>query len=285
MKYIGAHVSAAGGLFNAPSSAAKIGAKAFAFFTKNQKQWSAKPLTDEDIKLFKESMKKAGISADYVLPHDSYLINLGNPDNEKRKKALDAFTDELVRVGQLGLKLLNFHPGSHLKLVSEDECLDLIADSMNVAASASESFLGTGNSIVQVIEITAGQGSNVGYTFKHIRRLIDNFKDKSKVGVCIDTCHAFASGYDISTADKFDSVMEEFDKVIGIKYLKAFHLNDSKKEHSSKVDRHASLGEGTLGIEPFRYIMNRKEFDNMPLILETPDPGKWEDEIKLLYSL
>jgi len=280
MKYVGAHVSAAGGVYNAPLFAAEIKAKAFALFTKNQKQWNAKPLTEEDISLFKKNLSECGLEADYVLPHDSYLINLGNPDPEKREKSLAAFTDEISRAGQLGLKYINFHPGSHLKEVTEEKCLDLISDSMNKAYSATE-----GSGVIQVIEITAGQGSNVGYKFEHIKRLIDNFTDKKSVGVCIDTCHAYSAGYDITTPEKFDSVMNDFERIIGLKYLKAFHLNDSKKEFSSNVDRHAQLGKGTLGIEPFRYIMNQSIFDNMPLILETPDPDLWAEEIALLYSL
>ncbi|MCP5514135.1 MAG: deoxyribonuclease IV [Spirochaetales bacterium] len=280
MKFVGAHVSAAGGVFNAPLAAKEINAKAFALFTKNQKQWNAKPFTDEDIELFKKNLKDSGIDPAYVLPHDSYLINLGNADPEKRAKSAAAFTDEITRAGQLGLKYVNFHPGSHLKEITEEECLDLISDSMNTAYSKTADY-----GVTQVIEITAGQGSNVGYKFEHIKRLIDNFSNKDRVGVCIDTCHAYSAGYDLKTPDKFDAMVDEFDKIIGIKYLKAFHLNDSKKEYGSKVDRHAPLGQGTLGIEPFRYIMNQSIFDNMPLILETPDPDLWEEEIRLLYSL
>ncbi len=280
MKFVGAHVSAAGGVYNAPLSAQKIKAKAFALFTKNQKQWNAKPLTDEDIELFKTNLKDSGIDPAYVLPHDSYLINLGNADPEKRAKSAAAFTDEITRAGQLGLKYVNFHPGSHLKEITEEECLDLISDSMNTAYSKTAD-----SGVTQVIEITAGQGTNVGYKFEHIKRLIDNFSNKDRVGVCIDTCHAYSAGYDLSTPDKFDKVMNEFDRIIGLKFLSAFHLNDSKKDFGSNVDRHAPLGQGTLGIEPFRYIMNQSMFDNIPLILETPDPDLWEEEIRLLYSL
>ncbi len=282
MKYLGAHVSAAGGVFNAPQAAYEIKAKAFAIFTKNQKQWNAKPLSDSDIDLFKKNMDVYGFDPDYILPHDSYLINLGNPDPEKRGKSTDAFTDEIIRAGQLGLKYVNFHPGSHLGEISEDECLELVADSMN---RSDKTAVSAGFKVTQVIEITAGQGSNIGYKFEHIKRLIDLFEDKKRVGVCIDTCHAYSAGYDISTPEKFDAVMDEFDRVIGLEYLKAFHLNDSKKEYGSNVDRHASLGQGTLGLEPFRYIMNSGLFENMPLILETPDPSLWKEEITLLYSM
>ncbi len=280
MKYVGAHVSAAGGVHNAPIAASEINAKAFALFTKNQRQWNSKPLAEEEIALFKKNIEEYGFKSEHILPHDSYLINLGNPDNDKREKALAAFIDEVRRAGQLGLKFLNFHPGSHLDQITEEECLDLIAESVNKASNATKEY-----NVIMVAENTAGQGSNVGYKFEHIKRIINHVENKKRIGVCIDTCHTFTSGYDISTPEKFDKVMEEFDKIIGLKYLCAVHLNDSKKEKGSNVDRHASIGEGTLGIEPFRYIMNQKIFDNMPLILETPDPSLWEKEIKLLYSL
>ncbi|MCL2791504.1 MAG: deoxyribonuclease IV [Spirochaetaceae bacterium] len=280
MKYVGAHVSAAGGVHNAPIAASEIKAKAFAIFTKNQKQWSAKPLSEEEINLFKKNIAEYGFKSEHILPHDSYLINLGNFDTEKREKALAAFIDEIKRAGQLGLKYLNFHPGSHLNQVTEEECLDLVAESVNIANSKTKEY-----NVVLVVENTAGQGSNVGYKFEHIQRIINNVEDKKRIGVCIDTCHTFSAGYDISTPEKFDGVIAEFDKIVGVKYICALHLNDSKKEKGSKVDRHASIGEGTLGVEPFRYIMNQKIFDNIPLILETPDPSLWEKEIKLLYSM
>ena len=280
MKYVGAHVSAAGGVYNAPVAASEIKAKAFALFTKNQKQWNAKDLTEDEITLFKKNISEYGYKREHILPHDSYLINLGNPDNEKRAKSLAAFIDEVKRAGRLGLKYLNFHPGSHLKLITEEECLDLIAEALNKTHDETEEY-----NVTLVIENTAGQGSNVGYKFEHIKRIIKNVTDKKRIGVCIDTCHTFSSGYDISTPEKFDGVIAEFDKIIGTKYLCAMHLNDSKKVKGSNVDRHASIGEGTLGIEPFRYIMNNKIFDDIPLILETPEPLLWEKEIKLLYSL
>jgi len=280
MKYVGAHVSAAGGVYNAPIAASEIKAKAFALFTKNQKQWSSKALSEEEINLFKNNIAKYGFKSEHILPHDSYLINLGNPDNEKREKSLAAFMDEIRRTGQLGLKYLNFHPGSHLNQITEEESLDLVAESLNKANDETKEY-----NVTLVIENTAGQGSNLGYKFEHIKRIISNVTDKKRIGVCIDTCHTFAAGYDISTPEKFDGVIAEFDKIIGVKYICAVHLNDSKKERGSNVDRHASIGEGILGVEPFRYIMNNKIFDNIPLILETPDPSLWEKEIELLYSL
>lgn len=280
MKYAGAHVSASGGVFNAPLNASEIGAKSFAFFTRNQKRWHSPPFKDKDIALFKENLEKSGIKPDYVLPHDSYLINLGNPDPVKRKKSYDAFTDELVRVEQLGLKYLNFHPGSHLKEVSEDECIEIIALSLN------DVFKKTDNhNTVAVIENTAGQGTNIGNKFEHLKAIIDLVDNKERIGVCLDTCHTYSAGYDIKTEKGFKNVMDDFDSIVGFKYLCGMHLNDSKKVHGSRVDRHDSLGKGTLGLDPFRLIMNDPRFENIPLILETPDSELWESEIKLLYSL
>ena len=279
MKYLGAHVSASGGLYNAPLNAKTIGANAFAMFTKNQKQWSAKPLTTEEIAQFQKAVVENGFSSDYILPHDSYLINLGNADSEKRARSLASFCEEMARASQLGLKHVNFHPGSHLKEISEEECLDLIADSVNQALAAPA----TGRTMA-VVETTAGQGTNVGYKFEHIARIIAGIQDKTRVGVCIDTCHIFAAGYDISTAAGFEQVMVDFDRIIGIKYLRAMHLNDAKKPCGSRVDRHECLGKGCIGIEGFKYIMQSKYFDNMPLVLETPEPDLWSAEIELLRS-
>ncbi len=280
MKYVGAHVSASGGLFNAPLNARAIGADAFAMFTKNQKQWSARPLTAEEIAQFKNAVSGNGFSNKYILPHDSYLINLGNADPEKRERSVLSFTEELIRANQLGLMYVNFHPGSHLKEISEEECLDLIAGSVNKALAESQT-----GSTMAVIEATAGQGTNVGYKFQHIARIIEGIEDKTRVGVCIDTCHIFAAGYDISSAAGWEKVMDEFDKTIGLKYLRAMHLNDAKKECGSRVDRHECLGKGFIGIDGFKYIMQSPYFDDMPLVLETPEPDLWADEIKLLHSL
>jgi len=277
MKYLGAHVSASGGLFNAPLNARAIGANAFAMFTKNQKQWSAKPLTIEEIAQFQKTVADCGFSADYILPHDSYLINLGNADPEKRSRSLASFTEELVRASQLGLKYVNFHPGSHLKEISEEECLDLIAESVNLALAAPD----TGRTMA-VAEATAGQGTNVGYKFEHIARIIAGINDKSRVGVCIDTCHIFAAGYDISTAAGWDSVLSDFDRIIGLKYLKAMHLNDAKKPCGSRVDRHECIGKGCIGVDGFKYIMQSPYFEDMPLVLETPEPDLWAEEIQTL---
>ncbi len=277
MKYIGAHVSAAGGVENAVKNAVEIGADGFALFTKNQRQWFAKPLSEENIKKFKDYMQEHGFTADAVLPHDSYLINLGHPEVEKREKSLKSFIDEAKRVESLGLKYLNFHPGSHLKKISEEECLDLISDSLNKAIKETDSA-------VFVIETTAGQGSNLGYKFEHLAYIIDKVTDKERIGVCIDTAHIFAAGYDIRTKEAYEETMKKFDEIIGFKYLKGMHINDSKAKFASRVDRHHSLGKGEIGIDAFKFIMQDKRIDNIPLVLETIEPEIWAEEIKLLRS-
>jgi len=278
MKYIGAHVSASGGVENAPVNAKEIGAKAFALFTKNQRQWVSKPLTEQSIKKFQENLKISGILPEHILPHDSYLINLGNPEKEKREKSLKAFIDELERADLLGLNKVNFHPGSHLRKISEEESLKYIAEGMNTAIEKTDN-------ITLVIENTAGQGSNLGYKFEHLAKLIELTEDKSRVGICIDTCHLFVSGYDFRTEETYKKTFEEFENIVGFKYLKGMHLNDSKGELGSKLDRHHSIGKGYLGIEPFKLIINDPRMDNIPLILETINPELWKDEINLLYSL
>lgn len=276
MKYIGAHVSASGGVEKAPLNAATIGANAFALFTKNQRQWVSAALTRQSIEKFKENCRVAGIAAEYILPHDSYLINLGSSDEEGEQKSRAAFLDEMKRCEQLGLKMLNFHPGSHLKKISVEECLDKIAANINLALSLTDG-------VTAVIENTAGQGSNVGNKLEELRYIIDRVDDKSRVGVCIDTCHFYSAGYDI--VDNYDAVFAELDTVIGPEYLRAIHLNDTKKPLGSRVDRHESIGMGLLGMDFFRRFMQDKRFDNIPVILETPDESRWGDEIALLRSM
>jgi len=276
-KFVGAHVSASGGVFNAVENAVAIGAKAFALFTKNQRQWSAKPLDGETIEKFKKALEQSGILPKHVLPHDSYLINLGHPEADKREKSMDAFLDEVQRCEQLGLDRLNFHPGSHLKQISEDECLSNIADAMNRTLEKTEG-------VSLVLENTAGQGSNLGWKFEHLAQIIDKVEDKSRVGVCIDTCHMFTAGYDIRTREAYDKTWSEFDKIIGFKYLMGMHINDSKAKFDSHVDRHHSLGKGEIGLDAFRFIMNDERMNDIPLILETIDETIWKDEIALLYS-
>lgn len=278
MKYIGAHVSTQSGVSQAPVNAYKIGAKAFALFTRNPSRWVSKPISDKEAALFKENCDKYGYTPSVILPHDSYLINLGQADADKLAKSREAFLDELKRCEQLGLQMLNFHPGSHLNLIETDVCLDTIAESINRA-------LDTTNGVTAVIENTAGQGSNLGFKFEQIARIIDHVEDKSRVGVCIDSCHAFAAGYDLATSDGYEKVWNDFDSIIGLKYLKGMHLNDTKKGLGSKVDRHESVGKGMLGNNFFKMLMADSRMDNIPLILETPNEDLWADEIKFLYSL
>lgn len=276
MKTIGAHVSASGGVENAPLNAKAIGANAFALFTKNQRQWTSVPLSAESIRAFEHNCTGV-FSAAQILPHDSYLINLGSPETEALEKSREAFTDEMQRCEQLGLDRLNFHPGSHLGKCSESECIALIAESINLALAETKG-------VVAVIENTAGQGSNIGHRFEHLAEMIGLVKDKTRVGVCIDTCHAFTAGYDLRTEKTFSATFEEFGKVVGFKYLMGMHLNDSKKNLGSRVDRHESLGKGFIGMDCFRFLMADDRFNGIPLILETPDPAIWADEIKLLRS-
>jgi deoxyribonuclease IV len=278
MKYIGAHVSASGGVENAPINANLIGAKSFALFTKNQRQWFSNPLSKTSIKKFKENCEKYNFKPFQILAHDSYLINLGHPQKEALEKSRSSFLDEMQRCEQLGLDKLNFHPGSHLNMIGEEECLTIMAQSLNIALDKTRG-------VTAVIENTAGQGTNLGYKFEQVKFLIDHVEDNSRIGVCIDTCHAYTSGYNIKTADSFEKTFRTFDEIIGFKYLRGMHINDSKKDLATKVDRHENIGIGFLGEDVFRFLMNDSRFDNIPLILETPDESLWAEEIKRLYSL
>lgn len=273
MKYIGAHVSAAGGVENAPIRAHEIGATAFALFTKNQRQWVAKPLSEKSIELFKQRCETYGYGPNQILPHDSYLINLGHPDIDKRQKSLDAFIDELHRCEQLGISLLNFHPGSHLREISEERCLDFIAESINAALEQT-------HGVTAVIENTAGQGSNLGYKHEQLAYIIDKVDDKSRIGVCIDTCHAYAAGYDLK--NDYQGVMADFESVVGFQYLKGMHINDSKAKLGQKLDRHHSLGHGEIGWDAFKQLMADPRIDEIPMTLETIDPSIWPQEIQTL---
>ncbi|EKO3687030.1 deoxyribonuclease IV [Vibrio metschnikovii] len=274
-KYFGAHVSAAGGVDQAPIRAHQIGANAFALFTKNQRQWAAKPLDIETIKAFKANCARLGFSHDHILPHDSYLINLGAPEADKLAKSRAAFIDEMQRCRQLGLSLLNFHPGSHLKQISESECLRHIAQSINLAHQAVPD-------VVAVIENTAGQGSNLGWRFEQLAEIIEQVDDQSRVGVCLDTCHTFAAGYDLRTKADCEQTFALFDQIVGMHYLRAMHINDSKSPLGSRVDRHHSLGQGEIGWTCFEYIAQDSRFNGIPLILETIDPDVWAQEIQTL---
>ena len=278
MKRIGAHVSAAGGVENAPLNAMAIGATAFALFTKNQRQWQAKPLAENSILSFQQNCQKAGTAPQHILVHDSYLINIGHPERAGLKKSRDAFVDEFKRSEQLGLPLLNFHPGSSLSKISEKECMDKIAESIDMALSETRN-------VVAVIENTAGQGSNIGYRFEHLAYMIDRVTDKSRIGVCLDTAHLFASGYDLLTVEACETTFRQFDNSVGFHYLRGMHLNDSKRGLGSRVDRHDSIGFGLLGQTVFKFIMQDDRFDDLPLILETPRPELWPEEIRSLRSL
>lgn len=275
MKYFGAHVSASGGVENAIKNAKDIGATAFALFTKNQRQWIAPALTPQQIATFKEAMAEAGFSASQILPHDSYLINLGHPDEEGLQKSRESFFEEMQRCELLGLDRLNFHPGSHLKRISEEGSLERIAESINMALERTKG-------VTAVLENTAGQGSNLGYKFEHLAYIIDRVEDKSRVGVCLDTCHSFAAGYDLRTKEACDATFAEFDRIIGFKYLRGMHLNDAMRPLGSRIDRHSPMGDGEIGIECFKYIASDPRFDNIPLVLETPDEERWAQEIAQL---
>ena len=290
-KFVGAHTSSSGGVFNAIKNAQKINAKAFALFTKNQKRWDAKPFDTKTLDLWFKNLELSKISPKHILPHDSYLINLGNRDELKLIKSRMAFIDEIERCNILGLDRLNFHPGSHLQKFSkkdpnlenniqsaELECLELIAESINIALNRTKN-------VKAVIENTAGQGTNLGYKFEHLARIIDKVEDKSRIGVCIDTCHMFSAGYDIRTKDAYEQTWEQFNKIVGFEFLQGMHINDSKPKLGSRVDRHHSLGEGQIGWDAFEMIMNDPRMDDIPLILETIDESIWSDEIKALYSL
>ncbi len=275
MKYFGAHVSASGGVENAITNAQSIGATAFALFTKNQRQWVAPQLTQQQITTFRTAMEQAGYGAHQVLPHDSYLINLGHPDEDGLEKSRESFFEEMRRCELLGLDRLNFHPGSHLKRIDEEGSLRRIAESINMALERT-----TG--VTAVLENTAGQGSNLGFKFEHLAYIIDRIEDKSRVGVCLDTCHSFAAGYDLRTREACDATFAEFERVVGFKYLRGMHLNDAMRPLGSRIDRHSPLGDGEIGWECFRYIASDPRFDNIPLVLETPDESRWAEEIAQL---
>ncbi len=278
MKYIGAHVSVAGGVENAPLAAAAIGARAFAMFTKNQRQWKSPPLREESVRAFRDNCRSCGFSPEHVLPHDGYLINLGQPDDDKRLVSRNAFIDEMQRCARLGLDRLNFHPGSHLRLIDERRCLEHIASGVRDAVDAVPG-------IMAVVENTAGQGSNTGYSFEQLAFLLELIDRPGRVGVCLDTCHAFAAGYDLLTDDGYEQAMSRFGRLIGFDHLAGVHLNDAKGGIGGRLDRHENLGKGSLGWDVFRRIMGDSRLDNVPMILETPDDSLWAHEIATLYAM
>ncbi|VFP86232.1 deoxyribonuclease IV [Candidatus Erwinia haradaeae] len=277
MKYIGAHVSIAGGLEKAAERAAELQATAFSFFTKNQRQWYATSLTPEKIFAFHRACAMYQYTSEQIIPHGSYLINLGHPISDKLEKSRFALLDEVNRCQQLNLTLLNIHPGSHLKMITEDQCLKRISESINIVLSKTKG-------VTIVLENTAGQGSNMGFLFEHLSTIIHNVEDKSRIGVCIDTCHAFASGYELRTQDACIKTFADFDRIVGFKYLCGLHLNDSKSQFNSRVDRHHNLGKGTMGRIVFSWIMKNKRFNRIPIILETVNQHYWKEEIAWLKS-
>ena len=278
MKYIGAHVSTEGGVANAPLEAIAIGAKSFALFTGSSNRWTSKAIPEGEAHAFKENCRRGGFTADQILPHDNFLINLGSPDPQKLHMSRKSFLEEMKRCEQLGLTMLNFHPGSHLNEIEEEKSLDLIAESINITLDQTDG-------VTAVLESTAGQGSNLGYRFEHLAHIIAKVEDKSRVGVCIDTCHTYSAGYDLADEEGYRKTWHDFDEIIGRSFLRAIHLNDDLRKLGSRIDRHTEIGKGTLGMEFFRRFVNDPRFDGMPIILETPNPAIWPEEIKLLYSL
>lgn len=278
MYFIGPHVSIGGGVANAPMNAKALGATGFGMFVKNQRQWTAAPYAAADIEAFKKQMKADGYTAAQVMPHAGYLINLANPDEAAHAKSMASLIDELQRCMALGLDKLNFHPGSHLRLITPQEACARVAQSINRALAQTQG-------VTLVIENTAGSGGNLGSVFEEIQAIIGGVEDKSRVGVCLDTMHTFAAGFDIRTRDGFLKTMDHFDQTVGMAYLRGLHVNDSKVGLNSHVDRHESLGAGLLGIDVFACIMKDRRFENMPLVLETPNEEIWAQEIRQLMAM
>ncbi len=277
MKYIGAHVGVSGGVANAPLNAKAIGARAFALVTGSSARWVSKPISEAEAELFKENCRSNGYTAEVILPHDNFLINLGSPDPSKLTSSRKSFLDEMRRCEQLGLTMLNFHPGSHLNQLEEEACLDRIAESINITLEKT-------SGVSAVLESTAGQGTNLGHRFEHLARIIDKVEDKDRIGVCVDTCHTYSAGYDLRSEEGYRKTWEEFDNIIGRRFLRALHLNDDKRELGSRIDRHEEIGKGTLGKDFFIRLVNDPRFDDMPIILETPNMDIWKEEIEWLYS-
>ncbi|MBI2429604.1 MAG: deoxyribonuclease IV [Ignavibacteriales bacterium] len=274
---LGAHMSIAGGVHTAVDRATSIGCTALQVFTKNNNQWSGKPFSESDIAQYKEKITAAGIAP--VVSHDSYLINLCGTNPDVLKKSRAAFIDELERCEQLGIPLLNFHPGSHLG-AGDDEGIKLICESLNLAHDITKNY-----KVKSVLEATAGQGTNVGYKFEHLRAIIDGVEDPERMAVCIDTCHVFAAGYDIATEKGYEETFKQFDEIVGLDRLVAFHINDSKKGLGSHVDRHEHIGKGAIGLTGFRLLMNDERFTHIPKILETPKSEDLHEDVENMRVL
>ncbi|KAK2196593.1 bifunctional Translation initiation factor IF6/AP endonuclease 2 [Babesia duncani] len=280
--YIGAHISAAGGPENAIKNAYNICGQAFALFLKNQRRWDFTPIPEGSVKAFKELLKHRNYDPKFILPHGSFLINMANPDAEKRRKAYANFLDDLQRCETLGIPLYNFHPGSTVGQCDKATSIKHLAECINKAIKET--------SVVRIIlENAAGQKNVIGSKFEDLRDIIELIEDKSRVGVCLDTCHLFAAGYDIRTSEQFENVMQDFKKIIGMHYLAGVHLNDCKSVLGSGLDRHENLGKGHLTRETFDFIMNSGYFVDMPIILETPDihgnETVYRQEVEYMYSL
>lgn len=281
-KFVGAHVSASGGVQNAPINAAKIGAAGFALFLKNQRQWNFNPLEDATKEAWKTNSAALQFDSRHVLPHGSYLVNMCNADASKRQKAYETFEDDLKRCDELQIKYHNFHPGSTCGEITPDESIELLAACIDRAHAATKQ-------VVVVLENCAGSANTIG-SFEDLGKIIAKVQDRTRIGVCLDTCHAFAAGHDLRTKEAYEETMRQFDQLVGFKYLRGVHLNDSKGELGCKKDRHENIGKGMIGLEGFRCLMNDKRFDGIPIVLETPEDKKdsvegYRKEIDLLYSL
>lgn len=276
MKYIGAHVDATPTIWTAPEEAHALGANAFALNLTAPQRWSTPQYSEEDVERFRSLCSAYGFGPGHILPHSAFVVNLGSPDARKLHLSRVTFVDELRRCSALGIDRLNFHPGSHLRQISEDESLARVAESINYALERTER-------VTAVIENTAGQGSALGYSFEHLAHIIDGVDDKSRVGVCIDTCHACAAGYEL-TGEGYERTWADFDRIVGFGYLRGMHINDAMHPTGSRIDRHAPIGKGTLGSDFFGRLMSDCRLDHIPLILETPDASLWKAEIDWLRA-
>lgn len=274
---LGAHCSTSGGVYTAIERAQKIGATALQLFTRNNTQWISKPINDDEAKKFRELRQQVDLGQ--IVAHDSYLINLCATDKDVYKKSMKAFKDEIERCALLGIPYLNFHPGSHMG-AGEDEGIKRIAESLNILHEQTKNV-----HVMSVLETTAGQGTAIGYTFEHLRAIIDLVENKQRIAVCVDTCHIFAAGYEIRTEHGWEKTFDSFDDIIGLNRLVAIHVNDSKKNLGSRVDRHEHIGAGFIGIFGFRNLMNDPRFKKIPKILETPKSADMHEDIDNMMKL
>ncbi|NIH16703.1 MAG: deoxyribonuclease IV [Buchnera aphidicola (Periphyllus lyropictus)] len=277
MKYIGPHVSISKGIVKSVKIAYQLNSTAIGFFLKNPLQWDISSISENVIRSFKNSCKKYKFTDDQIFPHSGFLINLGNYENSLLKKSRISLINEVKRCRELGIKFLNFHPGSHLNKISEKNCLKLISKSINFVLSKTKD-------VILVIENTAGQGTNMGYCFHHLYEIIKNIEDKTRIGVCLDTCHLFSSGYDIRNKENYKKTFDAFEEIVGFNYLKGLHLNDSKFGLGKKKDRHENLGFGYIGKNFFKWVIKDLRFKKKPLILETVNKRLWKKEISWLQS-